>query len=107
LISAGESGRATLRLTADSSNYTLRADSIRWVLRTPAGGGLNSSRIDSMAATPDSNGNGLSSLTVHGGGWGHAIGMCQMGALGRARAGQNYRQILRTYYTGSEISRLY
>jgi stage II sporulation protein D len=33
--------------------------------------------------------------------------MCQVGAMGRARAGQNYRQILTTYYTGAELSRLY
>jgi stage II sporulation protein D len=46
-------------------------------------------------------------LTVHGGGWGHGIGMCQVGALGRARAGQRYDEILRTYYTNTEIQKLY
>ena len=46
-------------------------------------------------------------VKIRGGGWGHGIGLCQVGAMGRARAGQSYRQILTTYYTGTEISRLY
>jgi stage II sporulation protein D len=105
--STGESGRVTLQLTADSVRYTLRADSLRWVLRTPAGGGLNSSRIERIEVPPDGDGSGVAALTVHGGGWGHAIGMCQVGALGRARSGQTYDQILKTYYQGTEIRKLY
>jgi stage II sporulation protein D len=33
--------------------------------------------------------------------------MCQVGAMGRARAGQTYGQILRAYYTGVDVRRLY
>jgi stage II sporulation protein D len=33
--------------------------------------------------------------------------MCQVGAMGRARAGQDYRTILRTYYPGTDIRRAY
>ena len=46
-------------------------------------------------------------VIASGGGWGHGIGMCQVGALGRARAGQSYRDILVAYYPGTRISRLY
>jgi stage II sporulation protein D len=42
-----------------------------------------------------------------GRGWGHGVGMCQVGAYGLARQGWNYQQILKAYYTGIEISRLY
>jgi stage II sporulation protein D len=35
------------------------------------------------------------------------VGMCQMGALGRARAGQSYRQILAAYYPDTRIERIY
>jgi stage II sporulation protein D len=42
-----------------------------------------------------------------GGGWGHGAGMCQWGAVGRAEAGQDYRQILRAYYSGAEVARIY
>ncbi len=46
-------------------------------------------------------------LVLHGGGWGHGAGMCQWGAVGRAEAGQPYRDILRAYYSGAEVVRIY
>jgi stage II sporulation protein D len=49
----------------------------------------------------------LQGVTFVGGGWGHGVGMCQTGAMGRARAGQTYRQILTHYYAQAELRRLY
>jgi len=46
-------------------------------------------------------------VTAAGAGSGHGVGMCQWGAVGRARAGQDYRQILATYYPGTRLVRLY
>lgn len=42
-----------------------------------------------------------------GRGWGHGVGMCQVGAYGLARQGWNHEQILKAYYTGIELKRLY
>jgi len=42
-------------------------------------------------------------ITVRGRGYGHGVGMCQMGAIGRAQAGQQYTAILRAYYPGIAI----
>jgi len=42
-----------------------------------------------------------------GAGWGHGVGLCQWGAVGRARAGQDYRTILTTYFPGTHVERLY
>jgi stage II sporulation protein D len=42
-----------------------------------------------------------------GGGWGHGVGMCQVGAIGRAEAGQSYRQILEHYFNGATVAPLY
>ena len=42
-----------------------------------------------------------------GGGWGHGVGMCQTGAIGRAEAGQTYREILDHYYNGAQVARIY
>ncbi|MCI0434264.1 MAG: SpoIID/LytB domain-containing protein [Gemmatimonadetes bacterium] len=104
-VSTGPSGRATVRLTTGAS-YTVRADSVRWVLRTAPGGAiLNSSRIDEIDAMRS--GGRLEQLTIRGGGWGHGVGMCQVGALGRARGGQTYTQILLAYYTNTELMKLY
>lgn len=39
-------------------------------------------------------------------GKGHAVGLCQYGANGMARAGKNYREIVAHYYTGTVIKKL-
>lgn len=104
--SQSESGRTTLTVETELRDIVLRADSLRWILRTSPGGPiLNSSRIESVIV--DTAGGHLEHLEIRGGGWGHGIGMCQVGALGRARAGQRYDEILRTYYTNTEIQKLY
>ena len=41
-----------------------------------------------------------------GKGWGHGVGMCQVGAYGMALRGAGYREILNHYYTGVAIERL-
>ena len=40
-----------------------------------------------------------------GRGWGHGVGLCQNGAYGLARGGATYQEILKTYYTGVEVTR--
>jgi stage II sporulation protein D len=40
-----------------------------------------------------------------GGGYGHGVGMSQYGALGQARAGRTYRDILAYYFAGTEVGR--
>ncbi len=45
-------------------------------------------------------------LIVYGGGWGHGVGLCQSGAMGRAQAGQDYEEILRHYLKGIELGQL-
>jgi len=47
----------------------------------------------------------LIGMTFYGTGWGHGVGMCQVGAYGMALDGANYEEILKTYYTGIEVSR--
>jgi stage II sporulation protein D len=42
----------------------------------------------------------LTGYKVYGGGNGHGAGMAQTGAVGMARAGHTYQQILPRYYTG-------
>ncbi|MCL5270374.1 MAG: SpoIID/LytB domain-containing protein [bacterium] len=49
----------------------------------------------------------LSRLTLRGAGFGHGVGMCQMGAYMMALHGYNYRQILGHYYHNVKIRQLY
>jgi len=46
-------------------------------------------------------------FVFRGAGYGHGVGMCQMGAIGMASAGKPYAQILAHYYRGSHLHRLY
>ncbi|MFH1577499.1 MAG: SpoIID/LytB domain-containing protein [Candidatus Omnitrophota bacterium] len=43
----------------------------------------------------------------YGGGFGHARGLCQLGVKGMALKGYNYLEILRHYYPGVEIKKVY
>jgi stage II sporulation protein D len=47
------------------------------------------------------------SFRFTGGGWGHGVGMCQTGAVGMAKAGRRFKQILQHYYSRVDIRRLY
>jgi len=43
----------------------------------------------------------------NGRGWGHGVGMCQVGAYGLAKQGWTFDQILKAYYTGIDLTRIY
>lgn len=46
-------------------------------------------------------------VIFEGRGSGHGAGLCQWGAAGAARQGEDYRRILARYYPGTEIVRMY
>lgn len=46
-------------------------------------------------------------FTLKGRGWGHGVGLCQIGAARMAFNGKSYREILEYYYPGSKIKQLY
>ena len=46
-------------------------------------------------------------LVAAGAGSGHGVGFCQWGAIGRARVGQGYQEIITTYFPGTDIENLY
>ncbi len=99
------SGRvASLVVTTDRGKYHVRGNDMRFVLRLPHGAILNSTyfEIDDERIRDGE----VASLTLRGRGNGHGVGMCQWGAIGRARAGEDYQTILRTYYPGTVIARV-
>lgn len=96
------SGRVgDLTITTDRGKFTIHGNDIRYVLRG-AGGEILSSTYFSVDSSEERDGY-LTRLTLRGGGYGHGVGMCQWGAIGRARAGQDYRTILATYYPGTTV----
>jgi stage II sporulation protein D len=46
-------------------------------------------------------------FTLHGAGWGHGVGLCQIGAAVMATQGFKAEQILTHYYRGVEIKKIY
>ena len=96
------SGRVgTTTITTDRGNFVVRGNDIRFVLRSPGGEILNSTYF-TVQTTTSADGS-LARVTIRGNGYGHGVGMCQWGAIGRARAGQDFRTILRTYYPGTTV----
>ncbi|MGI6219171.1 MAG: SpoIID/LytB domain-containing protein [Bacteroidaceae bacterium] len=47
-----------------------------------------------------------SDFILHGAGWGHGVGLCQIGAAAMGARGVDYRKILTHYYPGAEIRKL-
>jgi stage II sporulation protein D len=89
--------KACTIMTSEGS-YTYGGDRLRFVLRRNTSGFplLRSACITDISKYSDA-------IAISGKGFGHGVGMCQFGAIGRARAGQNYEQIIKAYYTGVEI----
>ena len=97
------SGRvAALAVRTDRGRFLVRGNDVRFVMRVPNGEILNSTYF-SVRTERDAEGR-LTRATFEGGGYGHGIGMCQWGAIGRARAGHDFRSILSTYYPGTSLA---
>ena len=96
------SGRVeTCRLVGTKGTMECGGDKLRLILRrkNAAGAMLRSGNISIVK-------NGPRRFTVHGIGYGHGVGMCQMGAIGRAREGQTFDQILTAYFRGTEVRKM-
>ncbi len=101
----GTSGRVTaIRIELGQSTVPVTGQAIRQALR-PAGATLLRSTGFQVQATRA--GGRLTRLVLEGRGNGHGVGMCQWGAVGRARAGYSAEQILSAYYSGAVLSRAY
>jgi stage II sporulation protein D len=85
-------------ITGSNWKYDCGGDIIRTVFRRPVTGNpiLRSSNF--MIVSNDSKG-----VRIQGSGYGHGVGMCQMGAIARARSGQRFESILGAYYRGIVI----
>jgi stage II sporulation protein D len=99
------SGRVD-QLTIGLAGPEIRVDgpAIRQVMRLSSGEPLRSTAFNLVATVT---GRRVTHLAVDGMGSGHGVGLCQWGAVGRARAGQGYEQILAAYFPGTRLERRY
>lgn len=95
VIERGPSGRATL-LRLKGSEGELEIGKELMIRRLLASTHLYSSRINITRESchPDT-------YHIDGRGWGHGVGLCQIGAARMALEGCNFREILSFYYPGS------
>jgi stage II sporulation protein D len=102
VVERGVSGRARLlNLSGENGATQIRGElNIRRLF-----GMLNSAMFE-VRLEKDAKGRPATWIFT-GGGWGHGVGMCQTGAIGRAEAGQSYREILAHYYNGATVAPIY
>jgi len=87
---------AELEVTAEGGRkFVLRGLPVRWSLNVP-----DNLFVYEKTSDPD----GVDRYTFYGKGWGHGVGMCQVGAYGMAFRGWTFDRILKNYYSGVEIT---
>jgi stage II sporulation protein D len=102
VVERGVSGRALLVTVSGEHGAT----ELRGELTIRRAFGMLNSSFFVVSAERDAAGVPTAWL-LRGGGWGHGVGMCQTGAIGRADAGEDYRSILRYYFNGAEVAKIY
>jgi len=98
---------AKLIVRTKDDNYRFYKDRIRWAIGRASNPELilPSDKFE-VEISSDDQGN-ISTILFKGNGYGHGVGMCQCGAIGFARNGWRYDQILERYYSGMELKKLY
>lgn len=104
-VERGKSGRISkLKIVGTEKSFTIGKElEIRRA--------LSDTHLYSSAFVVDKSGtdeNGApQKFTLTGAGWGHGVGLCQIGAAVMGEKGYSYDQILLHYYSGAKITTLY
>jgi SpoIID/LytB domain protein len=103
-LSRGHSGRI-IKLKITGSKRTVTIGKELEIRRALSPSHLYSSAfvVDHLAIQDDI----PQQFVLTGAGWGHGVGLCQIGAAVMGEKGYNYRQILEHYFRGSELKKLY
>jgi stage II sporulation protein D len=98
VLSRGVSGRVDeLEVIGTGGRSVIRGFDVRRLL------GLRESLI---VVEPQRDAGGrIEAVLFTGKGWGHGVGLCQVGAYGMALRGASYKEILGHYYRGARIGR--
>jgi len=99
VIRRGKSQRvAELSIIGEKSRVTVQGLKIKWVLNLK-------DTLFYIDREYDQN-QQLWHFVFTGRGWGHGVGLCQVGAYGLAIAGANYKEILQHYYKNVKIEKI-
>lgn len=99
ILERGDSGRVgKIRIFGDGEQRVeVEGLAVRWTLDVP------DTLFTAKRLAPR---NQEAGWLFTGRGFGHGVGMCQVGAYGMAQRGHTYREILTHYYTGVELGRV-
>jgi len=93
-LERGDSGRI-IRMELDGTKGSLTVGKELEIRRV-----LSDSHLKSSAFEVERDGD---TFVLKGRGWGHGVGLCQIGAAVMASKGYTYRQILKHYYKGATV----
>ena len=100
VLNRGKSHRVIeLEIIGTESQVVVKGLKIRWVL------GLRDT-LFTLDKECDAEGR-TSHYVFAGKGWGHGVGLCQVGASRMAQSGADYKEILKKYYQDIKIGRYY
>ena len=94
-LERGESGRI-VRLKIIGEDRTLVVGKELEIRRILSDSHLKSSAFEVSYTVEDK-------IRLDGRGWGHGVGLCQIGAAVMASKGYNYKQILKHYYPNATV----
>lgn len=101
ILSRTETGRVNeLKIITDDTSVVFNKIQIRRILGEPGGRAL-ASTLFYLSQENDS------TITIHGGGFGHGVGMCQWGAMNMSKRGFKYYHILNKYFPGTLLTKGY
>ncbi|RFT15075.1 MAG: Conserved hypothetical lipoprotein [Candidatus Saccharicenans subterraneus] len=100
VLQRGKSNRVIeLQITGDKGTVVVEGLRVRWALNLK-------DTLFSIDREYDPSGR-LSHFVFSGRGWGHGVGLCQVGAYGMALAGAGYKDILSHYYKNIKIEKVH
>ncbi len=103
IIDTAECGRVKrLKITMSDRSYEILGDRVRWILtRKSAPSQILRSAYFRLDVTK--RGGIILKVSANGGGFGHGIGLSQIGALNMAKSGYTAQAIIEKYYSGISI----
>lgn len=105
-IERGQSGRI-VRLRIVGSDGSIEVGKTLAIRRLLQANCLRSSWFDVAGSTEGTGASSHMTFHLRGHGWGHGVGLCQIGAARMAFEGTAYREILSFYYPNSKIIKIY
>ena len=111
VLSRGPSGRVlSIVFVTDAGTFTVEKGAIRTFLKYLDADGKQvalPSTLFYVEPIVDRASKAVTGYRVYGGGFGHGVGLSQTGAVGLAQKGQDFREILRHYYQGIDVTPQY